>query len=785
MKISAFQIKNYRSIVDSGKCYLSPDNITSLIGQNESGKTSVLEALKSFYEDQITDDVLRSDQTFPDITCTFTFEEDEKLEQLIDLSGIPSELHETLRQKQEISIKRTWINARKSMISFAEPEIVTYYDEKERRRTENDQRIVNAYHDLVKETENAAREMQAFEKAADILRAEVNTRFTRLEEIKRVISKSKRPDEQITAQQEAESLQIQLDEAENRLKEKLTLLEKGKVMLHNLAEKLMACKQYNEVTAQVISLREEVRVKGSLVQDAEHQYDFSTSERESRQIARRLEQLRTSHQQVLETLNSQLENQAIRRLIACRVLDGMYVKEAENEAINEHTVEKNYHSLAFIGTALFNYVPRFEFFEDFSSLLPNKIDLEDLLNQNIHAEGYKAARNFLCVAGLNGDFFREKNHRILKQKIENLNSEITIDFQDYWRQHVGKNDKIRINFELEHYDYTQPDKSGKPYLEFWIKDKQERLYPKQRSRGVRWFLSFYLELKATAKENKKNRIMLIDEPGLSLHARAQEDVLKVFEDLKDNLQIIYCTHSPNLIDVQKLYRIMAVQRAKDADEKSETIVLDARSLHEASADTLSPIYALMGTRLNDRQFIYPRNNIIVEDTVTYHYIDVMSKCLGFDTKVHFIPSSGAEHVPMLANILFGWKIEFGLLTMDNPVSNQVAEFLRNTTFFRNDDAVNRKIRTFKGYHGVEDLFSTIDFKRFVLQQRIGITMSNTDFIEQNKLSRLILATEFCSKIEKEGTLFKDFDEETRQNFEKLFNLIKTMVEPEHVPEEVN
>ncbi len=151
-----------------------------------------------------------------------------------------------------------------------------------------------------------------------------------------------------------------------------------------------------------------------------------------------------------------------------------------------------------MGRQIYNYLPVFEFFEDFSSLLPNKIDLEDLLNENRQAEGYNAAQNFLRVAGLTSDFFREKNHRILKQMIENLNSEITINFQDYWCQQVGKDDKIRLNFELEHYDNSIPEKSGKPYLEFWIKDKQERLYPKQRSRGVRWFLSFYLELKATA-----------------------------------------------------------------------------------------------------------------------------------------------------------------------------------------------------------------------------------------------------------------------------------------------
>ncbi len=459
-----------------------------------------------------------------------------------------------------------------------------------------------------------------------------------------------------------------------------------------------------------------------------------------------------------------------------RILDGKDIDSALQETTAEINQERRYCSPEEMGRQIYRYLPVFEFFEDFGSLLPNKIDLEDLLNENRQAEGYNAAQNFLRVAGLTSDFFREKNHRILKQMIENLNSEITINFQDYWCQQVGKDDKIRLNFELEHYDNTIPEKSGKPYLEFWIKDKQERLYPKQRSRGVRWFLSFYLELKATAKENHVNRVLLIDEPGLSLHARAQEDVLKVFEDLKGNMQIVYCTHSPHLIDLQKLHRIIAVQRANVADESSESTILDARSLSTASTDTLTPIYSLMGTRLNDRQFIYPKNNILVGDTATLFYLEVLSRIFEIDCQVHFIPSSGDDGILHMANLLFGWKIDFGILTFDNPIGKKITESLRNSLFMHSDDVSNKKIREISGFAQIEDLFSTIDFKRYVLKQRIGITEQNSKFIETNNLSGIILASDFCSHVEQENLGKNDFDEESRANFESLFNVIRSMVE---------
>ena len=48
MKLKTFRIKNIKSIIDSGVCHLASDNITIFAGQNESGKSAVLEALRYF-----------------------------------------------------------------------------------------------------------------------------------------------------------------------------------------------------------------------------------------------------------------------------------------------------------------------------------------------------------------------------------------------------------------------------------------------------------------------------------------------------------------------------------------------------------------------------------------------------------------------------------------------------------------------------------------------------------------------------------------------------------------
>ncbi len=294
----------------------------------------------------------------------------------------------------------------------------------------------------------------------------------------------------------------------------------------------------------------------------------------------------------------------------------------------------------------------------------------------------------------------------------------------------------------------------------------------------------YLELKATARLNHVRRVMLIDEPGVSLHARAQEDVLKVFEDLKDSLQIVYSTHSPNLIDPSRLYRILAVQRLNTDDETSETIVMDPRSLHEASPDTLAPIYVMMGSRINDQTHVHENGNIIVEDTITFYYLSAMAGLHGLNGDAHFIPSTGTRNIPLMVNMLLGWKLDFGILAMDNEEGNSVIKLVRKTAFLQHDDEAERKARTMQGFHSVEDLFSTIDFKRHILQQRIGITERNSEYIDQHQLSRIILATSFCNHVQKDGIALTDFDEETRHNFSKLFLTVRSMISKEQHPDMV-
>ena len=123
MKLLSFSIQNYRSIINSGWSYLAYDNITALIGQNESGKTSVLEALRSFYEGKISDDVLRSDLTFPTVSCSFDIE-NRKMFDMLNPRLLPEQLKKMLEDKKEVTISRIWNEDKSSNLRIIDDDVL-------------------------------------------------------------------------------------------------------------------------------------------------------------------------------------------------------------------------------------------------------------------------------------------------------------------------------------------------------------------------------------------------------------------------------------------------------------------------------------------------------------------------------------------------------------------------------------------------------------------------------------------------------------------------------------
>lgn len=767
MKFRRFRIKNYRSLIDSGWNDLASDNITGIIGQNESGKTSILEALYSFYTGKINEDILRSDLSLPVVYCAFETNT-EQISKLLKGKIIPIRVIESIEGTGLVILGREWDNEKNSHLIFGDDKLAAQFQEQINEKQEFERKIEEDILRIIEWANKASEELQhALNKKSGEER-----HLSALEAKKAKIQKSfdRSPDKE--SSKRLEKFMAELDHSKKRLEEKTRSYDSKLGRTTELAEK---AKYANWCLDSVIDYKNKKKIfEDSLAEMkmVKTQYENITGILKKRRYRSQLNVLEGRHADKLENLEKAKIQESDRKAIVAKIFNGMDPGEAEELGKKENERKVAYYNNRELAEEIFKNIPVFEMFEDFSSLLPNRIDIDDIFASSSHVEGYKAAQNFLTIANLDESFFNVSDNRILKQKIEKLNSEITLNFQDFWQQNLDNKNKIQINFELEHYDNRYPDKMGKPYLEFWIKDNLERLYPKQRSRGVRWFLSFYLELKASAIKHKgKLRVFLIDEPGLSLHARAQEDVLNVFEDIKEDIQIIYTTHSPHLINMSKLYRLLAVQRLLSDDMKSGTVIFNARSLNEASIDTLSPIYTLMGTKFNDNQLIRKKNNLIVEDTITYHYLKTIFNLIEFQKEIFFLPATDVYNVPALVNLLIGWKLDFVILLDDDDSGNQIYNDIKMHLFHNNDNLAAQKIIKIEDKLGIEDLFSTIDFKNFILHRRVGITESNMEYIENHNLSRNLLASNFVLHVQNNNVKLEDFDEETRENISILiFNL---------------
>ena len=533
MRLKAFRIRNFRSIVDTGWQNISPDNITCLIGQNESGKTSVLEGLKVFYSGIISEDVLRSDLSLPEVSCRFDIPEG----WLIKVTDNPgTELKELLSGLTHLELTRSWIADFSSVINVS-GEISQYLDS-----LEDAWRIyLNDVTVKLEEDLNAVSDLEAsfsrlVEEESDI-RSKLAPVGVRRSGFRLFGKRSSGEENQKSSH--FPGLKNQLNELK-RQKEEINEILLKKQNIKRAGEKwkklLERCTQIdNHLNDISLKLEERHQKMTLLMRPIEDEADT-----EWKEVLFDYRKTRSERELKIAELERHIA-------FSGYIIDGNSEEEAENSVNDVIQSYKSQYNSAVLGKKYFEYSPVFELFEDFGSLLPNRIDMEDIISGNENVEGYKAARNFLSLAQLDYTFFQQPSSRILKQKIENLNHTLTRNFHDFWQQSIGRNNKIHIQFELDHYNSSYGGKAGKPYLEFWIKDEGERLYPKQRSRGVRWFLSFYMELMASANLKDKQMVLLVDEPGVSLHARAQEDVLKVFEDIKDRIQIIYTTHSPHLV----------------------------------------------------------------------------------------------------------------------------------------------------------------------------------------------------------------------------------------------
>jgi predicted ATPase len=435
--------------------------------------------------------------------------------------------------------------------------------------------------------------------------------------------------------------------------------------------------------------------------------------------------------------------------------------QGTNDAVEEHVDL----TPALLADVIWTALPLGILFNEEDGQLPNMIDIND--EGEPFGDGAQAAESYLRIANINLADLMKKERRGREYILNKANEKLTEDFNQFWNQTIGKAGRLSLKCEIDHYHITDVDKAGKPHLTFWISDGHTQLYPRQRSQGVRWFISFYLQLKASEIDGF-DRVFLLDEPGANLHTRAQADVLTLINNLrKKNSTVIYSTHSPQLLEYSKLYRVHAVQRNSDLDD-SPSVIIGAHELGVASSDTLSPILNAMGANLSNQQVIHRTNNVLLEEMSGYYYLSSFWKLAKISKSVHFIAATGVNKIEPLANMFRGWGLDFIVAIDDDAQGREAYKSMKKNLFGDNEEFSRMKLLKLPECPGIEDAFSQGDFARFVLKDsEIKISEPASSYLKTKNLSKPVLAFQFALMVADGKINFDDFDQTTKSKILKI------------------
>ena len=389
---------------------------------------------------------------------------------------------------------------------------------------------------------------------------------------------------------------------------------------------------------------------------------------------------------------------------------------------------------------LLELVPEFVFFSDFKNLLPESVPVAEAHNS-------QPVVDFARIAGLDlkklvGIESTQRRTILLSR----TSASITVDFGRSWRQE----------------DVVLEAGENGPNLHFYVTERGSttKQTAGQRSQGFQWFLSFFLRLRASDAERA---VVLIDEPGLYLHAKAQNDLLQVLEQLheENGHSIIFSTHSPYLIDVDRLDRLRLVIRNQETSEGTKI----QKSHADADVETLTPIVTAIGLDVSKQFSNAGRQNVVLEGISDYYYFQALRKLVDGNRlkDVSVIGCVGASKIPTIVSLLIGWGLDYVVVVDNDQAGRKVSKEIKSKLLVPKD-----KIVTVSNNRDtcMEDLFTPDEFQQHVLDPAgYEATQMNKNSQRVRGLDKPLLAKRFADRA-RAGNV-DNLSTETKQRFEEL------------------
>ncbi|MGY3445519.1 AAA family ATPase [Bradyrhizobium sp. USDA 4473] len=328
-------------------------------------------------------------------------------------------------------------------------------------------------------------------------------------------------------------------------------------------------------------------------------------------------------------------------------------------------------------THALSLLPKFIYIADFPELSGHQNLGEYLKRREDGVVPTEAERNFKKLAKVAGFDIQEihslqKDHERRQTLLSRASALITQEMRRLW-----KDRKITVRLA--------PDG---PHIDILIYDENAE-YPvevnlDERSRGFRWFFSFYIAFSAdTQGGSAEDAILLLDEPGLYLHARSQEDLLQHFRDDYSN-QIIYTTHSPFMIPPSDIEIVRTVKISDKGTEVTKDPSGDTR--------TLFPLQAALGYNLSQTLFVGSAN-LVVEGVTDFWILSSVNDYLADTGKEHLVekmvltPAGGAGKVSYMTSLLASQDLDVIVLLDDDKAGRDQRDELVKSKLLRDGSIV--------------------------------------------------------------------------------------------------
>ncbi len=428
-------------------------------------------------------------------------------------------------------------------------------------------------------------------------------------------------------------------------------------------------------------------------------------------------------------------------------------------------------------------LPQFLYFAEYSKL-PYTVKIDRVLKtaDDQLDESEATARALLRLGGVEQDYLMNPEYERRKRELENVANTLTDDVLTYWSQ----NKDLRVQPEIT--QRTEQIPNGKQAvldelkIRIWDNRHSLSLPFNEHSAGFQWFFSF---LAAFSEYEHRNPpvVILLDEPAVGLHAKAQADFLRfIRERLAKRSQVIYTTHSPFMVEPGHLERVRMVE--DQGKDEGSTVSSDVLS---RDPDTLFPLQGALGYDLVQHLFV-AEHNLVVEGTSDYTYLRVVSDYLAsqpgrlsLDPRWSVVPVGGADAVPTFVALL-GNHLNVTVVVDSRKEGHQRLNRLASEGYLAKQKIILIGDVLQQRLADIEDLFAVDEYLR-LYNRAFGTSLVAGDLGGSDpivsRIARHISVDRFDHGkpadvlLRERDTFLPSLSEDTLKRFEKLFGRINS------------